>query len=73
MSKQIGANEMRELANTISKSIPGLGFAIIVFEFNEPGVGNYISNAQRSDMIKAFNEVLSRWKNNEDFTTPEEN
>lgn len=73
MSKQIGAIKMRQIAHSISKQIPGLGFALIVFEFHEPGMGNYISNAQRDSMIKAFEEVLHRWKNNEDFETPVEN
>lgn len=72
--KQVGAEKMRRLAEVISKEIPGLGFGIVVFEFGETlSPANYVSNAQREDMIKAFEEVLGRWKNNKDFMTPEEN
>ncbi len=74
--KQVGGHEMRELANMIDEKIEGLGFALIVFPFNpdgQKGISNYISNAQREDMIKALEETLGRWKNNEDFMTPEIN
>ena len=36
---------MRKLGKRVAKEIPGLGFAIMVFEFLEPGMANYISNA----------------------------
>lgn len=70
---QIGGAEMRQLAKKISKEIPGLGFALLIFEFNKPGMSNYISNAQREDMIKAMEETLKRWKAGTDFPTPETN
>lgn len=41
------------------------GFALIVFEFHEPGIGNYISNADREDMIKALRETADRIEKNE--------
>jgi len=75
--KQIGGQQMRDLAQIIDSKIKGLGFALIVFPFyateNSPAISNYISNAKREDMIKALEETLARWKNNEDFTTPETN
>lgn len=71
--KQIGGEEMRELALKIQTEIKGLGFALIVFQFNEPGISNYISNAQRVDMIKAMKETISRLENKQDFETPERN
>lgn len=74
MKKQIGGQQMRDIGDIISKKIPGLGFALIVFPFGgDSRMTNYISNAQRVDMIKALEETLTRWKNNEDFTTPETN
>jgi len=34
-----------------------MGFALVVFEFNtDKGVADYISNAQREDMIKVLRE-----------------
>lgn len=73
MSNQIGAAKMRQLAGILSDELKGLGFALFVFEFKAPGIANYISNAQREDMITALEEKLKRFKNQEDFKTPEEN
>lgn len=73
MAKQIGGQEMRDLADKVKKEIPGLGFAILVFELNKPGISNYISNAQRPDMIKAMKETIERLEKGQDFTTPETN
>jgi hypothetical protein len=73
MSDQIGAEAMRKLGRKISALIPGLGFALIVFEFHKPGLSNYLSNARREDMIKALEETLSRWKSGNEYKTPEEN
>jgi hypothetical protein len=70
---QIGGAEMRQLAKKIEKELPGLGFCLLVFEFYKPGMSNYISNAQREDMILALEETLKRWKDKTDFPTPETN
>ena len=70
---QIGAEQMRELARLIEPRIKGLGFALFVFPFKEPGISNYISNADRNDMIKALKEKVKRFENMEDFPTPETN
>lgn len=47
-----------------------MGFALFVFEFNEPGITNYISNAERESMIEALKETIERLENNEDIPTP---
>jgi hypothetical protein len=73
MAKQIGGGRMREIAGIISNELQGLGFAFITFEFEGPCMTNYISNAQREDMIKALEETLQRLKAKEDFKTPEAN
>ena len=44
-----------------------LGFALFVFEFNRPGVGNYVSNAERKDMISMLRETADRLENKEDI------
>jgi len=71
--QQIGASQMKEIASIIQNKINGLGFALLIFPFEAPGMANYVSNAERDGMIKAFEEVLFRWKNNQDFMTPETN
>lgn len=40
---------------------PGLGFCLLVFEFNKPGISNYISNVERESMIEALKESVSGW------------
>lgn len=73
MSRQIGAMQMRQIAKRLRKDLEGLGFALFVFEFHKPGMANYISNAQRSDMIQALKETIARLEGGQDFKTPEEN
>ncbi len=71
MITQIDGEGMRQLARIIKNEIPGLGFCLLVFEFEKPGISNYISNAQRPDMLKAIQETLDRLNGKQDFKTPE--
>jgi hypothetical protein len=65
---------MQEMAEKVGKMLPqDFGFAIIVFPFNNPGISNYISNANRSDMIKALRETADRLEKRQDFETPDNN
>lgn len=73
MAKQIGGQQMRNLADKIQQEIPGLGFALFVFEFHTPGMANYISNSQREDMIAALKETLERLEDGKYYPTPETN
>ena len=43
------------------------GFALIVFEFGQPGISNYISNGDRADMIKTLRETADRLEKNQDM------
>ena len=71
---RVSAQKMREIGELIEKEIPGMGFALVVFPFHvRKKYANYISNAQRADMIEALEETLNRWKSNKDFPTPETN
>lgn len=71
--EQVGNVKMGELGRVIQDTIPGLGFAVFVFEFHSSGMINYISNAERKDMIQALKETYERFEKNQDFKTPEEN
>lgn len=62
---------MRDLGREIKAAIPGLGFALFVFEVNKSGISNYISNCDRSDMILMMKETIKRFEDNETFNTPE--
>lgn len=71
--QQVGAEKMRKIGQLLKEQLPGLGFALFTFEFNKPGMSNYISNASRDDMIIALEETVARFKQQQDFKTPEEN
>ncbi len=52
------------IGEVLQKEFPGKGFALLVFQFNEPDVCNYVSNAKREDMVKALRESANRLENN---------
>lgn len=56
---------LEEMAYAIDKSLEDfagckIGFALLVFEFDESGIGNYISNAERESMIKVLRETANK-------------
>lgn len=59
--------DMQEIAKILDACFENRGFALIVFEFHNPGIGNYVSNAERSGMIKALRETADRLEANEDI------
>ena len=59
--------QMRLFADLLSMHLRGWGFALLVFPFGDPGISNYISNAQRGDMITALREAADRLEKNEDI------
>lgn len=71
MSTHVDGQKMRDLAKMVENEIPGIGFAILVFDFNEPGMSNYISNARREDMINSLKETVARFESGRTFPTPE--
>ncbi len=71
-NNKINGEKMRDLANNLKKQIPGLGFALIVFDFaSDTKVGNYISNVREDFMIKALEQQLEALKRGTTFSTPE--
>lgn len=63
--------KLKEMADILSDMMPGVGFAIVTFEFGDnPGrYGNYISNGQRPDMIRALRECADRLEKRQDYKT----
>lgn len=53
--------------DVIEEQFGKMGFALIVFEFNSPGISNYVSNAKRGDMITALRETADRLEKNQDI------
>lgn len=37
-----------------------LGFALLVFEFGDSDIGNYVSNVERKSMIKALRDAADK-------------
>lgn len=65
---------MKAMAKKVEAMLPkDFGFTILVFKFNKPGESNYISNANREDMIKALRETADRLEKKQDYETPEDN
>lgn len=65
------ASLMRSLAGGVEYLCSKLGvekplFALILF--NDPAIGQYIGNCERSDMIKALRETADRLEKREDVT-----
>jgi len=56
---------MKNAANLLGQIFPNLGFALFIFEFNKAGISNYISNADRENMILALKETLERFEKKE--------
>ncbi len=51
----------REIGGLIGGALPPtVGFALLVFTFGEGGYLAWISNAQRSDMMLALTEFMSK-------------
>jgi len=62
--RQIGL----EITDVLNEGFPKpMGFALIVFEFNEPGIANYVSNGERESMIKALKETVERLEKGQDI------
>jgi len=65
--------ELRTLMATIAEHVkailpPGSLFTVLVFEpGGGPGVSQYVSNCDRSDMVKALREAAGRLANREDI------
>jgi len=54
--------QMNALAALLQDEFPEYGFALLVFDFNSPGRMNYISNAQRADMVNALKELITKFE-----------
>lgn len=55
--------ELEEIARDIGRVIggavpPGVGFALLVFDFGTQGTISYLSNARRDDMIAALKNLI---------------
>lgn len=66
--EQYTADLMQVAAKNIKDTFRpfNMGFALIVFPFGNPGISNYVADANRGDMIKLLRETADRLEKNED-------
>lgn len=58
---------LQAVMKMLTELMPGYGIALFIFEFNKPGMANYISNAQRDTMLAALKETYHRISKGEDI------
>lgn len=65
---------MRYLGKQLKESLPDkYGYCLLVFPFYNSGMANYVSTANRADMIKCLREAADRLERKQDFQTPNDN
>ena len=73
VDKQLHTEEtMKEIATSLDEAIENsigknMGFILIIFKFGKPGLTNYISNAQRKDIIIGLRESADVLEQNKDI------
>ncbi len=58
---QVSAKNIKETFRPFN-----MGFVLIVFPFGNPGISNYVADAERGDMIKLLRETADRLEKNQD-------
>ena len=67
--------DMQALGAFINDYFPGTGWCVFTWDIDQHagGMGNYISNGNREDMIKALRELADKLERGNIFPTPESN
>ena len=56
--------QMQSISRVVGNMVPqGWGFTVLCFSFGENGFMNYVSNANRQDMIKSLREMVEKLEN----------
>ncbi|MFP4891197.1 hypothetical protein [Paraburkholderia sp. EG304] len=50
---------MQRVGSILAKTFDGRGYALLVFDFGPNGTMNWISNADRRDMLAAMREFIA--------------
>lgn len=51
---------MVDVANILQKVFPKMGFILMIFEFGASNRMNYLSNAERKDVVDALKEFIAK-------------
>lgn len=57
-------DSMNRVGSILGETFEGRGFALFVFDFGPDGTMNWLSNAQRDDMIAALREFIAAQEGN---------
>lgn len=52
---------------TLQHFFGDIGFIFLTFQFNAPGIANYVANAERATIIKALRETADRLEQKQDI------
>jgi uncharacterized coiled-coil protein SlyX len=56
-------NDLHQIARSVDRQLPyGWGFVVLAFPFGAGGRMNYISNAERADVVRAMYEFIETTK-----------
>lgn len=65
--------DLQAIANHIDKQLPyGWGFVVLAFPYGKDGRMNYVSNANRADVVRAMYEFIEATKAGWGENVPEE-
>lgn len=54
--------KLKDIANMIKAELPGVMFSLMVFEVGTGEFGNYVTNANREEMVTAMEKLLEKIK-----------
>lgn len=58
---------LAQVGEALKNTFPGLGFVFLLFCFDDASECNYVSNAEKEDIIKALRETANKIKNGDYF------
>ncbi len=70
MAQQISKEQIQDLGKIITQHIPNMGFCLLIYPFNQRGMGNFLSNSNREDVIKNLRQMADHLENGTTFPTP---
>lgn len=56
---------LQQIGALIEDCFPNTGFTLLLFPFEAPTIGSYISNVDRSDVVKVLKETVKRFENDQ--------
>jgi hypothetical protein len=58
--EQAHRDAMEAIMKALAELFPGMGITLMIFDLGDKGRMNYVSNADRADMLIAMKEFIAR-------------